>query len=78
MSNKALLLVEEESLFSPISQLNYGFYQDKEVLVDVLHTKSELQCLVGQGFTPFGQAQNPEIGVYADAVDTLSFLSKLS
>ena len=30
MSNESLLLVEDASLFSPISQLNYEFYTDQE------------------------------------------------
>ena len=78
MSTEALLLVEENSLFSPISQLNYEFYDDHAEVAISLTEKPELQCIVGHGFTPFGQAQNPEIGEYADGVDTLAFLQKLN
>jgi hypothetical protein len=77
MSTEALLLVEEDSLFSRISQLNYEFYRDHSTLAGTLPQRPELQCIVGHKFTPFGQAQNPEIGDYADGVDTLAFLQKL-
>lgn len=74
MSTEGLLIVEEDSLFSPISQLNYSSYNNHAALIQSLTQRPELQCIVGQGFTPFGQAQNPEIGEYADKVDTLAFL----
>ena len=37
----------------------------------------DIQCLVGQGQTPFGQAQLPGLNDYADGVDTLQFLQGL-
>ncbi len=77
MSSGALLLVEEPSLFSPISQLNYGYYEDKELLAGELLTNPELQCIVGSGFVPFGQSQAPSLSDYADGVDTLEFLCRL-
>jgi hypothetical protein len=72
------LLVEDESFFSPISQLNYSFYQDNPALAASLKDKVELQCIVGKGLIPFGEAQCPEIGQYADGMDTLRFLISLS
>ncbi|MBL7746776.1 MAG: acyl-CoA reductase [Chitinophagaceae bacterium] len=77
MSSGALLLVEEPSLFSPISQLNYGYYEDKELLAGELMANQELQCIVGSGFIPFGQSQVPSLSDYADGVDTLEFLCRL-
>jgi hypothetical protein len=77
MSTPGVLLVEEASFFSPISQLNYEFYSDPEKLSETLNKSTELQCLIGKGFTPFGQAQCPSISDYADGVDTLSFLKNL-
>jgi hypothetical protein len=77
MSNPSLLLVEDPSLFSPISQLNYEFYSKADKLTDTLKTRPELQCIVGKGFIPFGQSQFPAVSDYADGVDTLQFLSKL-
>jgi hypothetical protein len=77
MSNAALLLAEEKSVFSPISQLNYEFYTDTAKLVSELSANPDLQCLVGTGFVPFGQGQSPSVSDYADGVDTLLFLKNL-
>jgi hypothetical protein len=77
MSTSGLLLVEDASIFSPISQLHYEFYSDPENLSETLYKNTDLQCLIGKGFTPFGQAQCPSISDYADAVDTLNFLKNL-
>jgi hypothetical protein len=77
MSNGSILLAEEASIFSPISQLNYEFYDDKNSILSSLKTNSDLQCIVGSDGIPFGQAQCPSVSEYADAVDTLSFLRNL-
>ena len=77
MSTEALMLVEKESIFSPISQLHYGFYPDLTVLQTSLIAHPEVQCIVGTGFTPFGEAQNPSVETFADGVDTLEFLNNL-
>jgi len=77
MSNESLLLVEETSFFSPISQLNYEFYTDRNLLAASLKDKEELQCIAGDGFTAFGQVQNPSLFDYADGIDTLRFLTNL-
>ncbi|RYY61708.1 MAG: acyl-CoA reductase [Chitinophagaceae bacterium] len=77
MSTQSLLLVEKESIFSPISQLNYSFYTDAATALREIQEGNDLQCLVGHGHTPFGQAQFPAINDYADGVDTLGFLTKL-
>ncbi|MET0636263.1 MAG: acyl-CoA reductase [Chitinophagaceae bacterium] len=77
MSTLAVLLVEKESVFSPISQVNYEFYDDRELTIKLLKDNTDLQCLVGTGQTAFGQAQFPAINDYADGVDTMNFLTKL-
>jgi hypothetical protein len=77
MSNESILLVEDKSFFSPISQLNYEFYTDPVVLSDTLKQSRELQCIVGHDFIPFGEAQKPSLSDYADGVDTLRFLATL-
>lgn len=77
MSTEALLLVEEPSVFSPVSQLNYGFYTDAATLLTALKANNELQCIVGNKAVPFGEAQCPNIMQYADGVDTLQFLLEL-
>lgn len=77
MTNGAILLSENQAFFSPISQLNYEFYTDKNALASQLHGHDDLQGIVGDGYIPFGQGQRPAVDQYADGVDTLSFLSKL-
>jgi hypothetical protein len=77
MSNPSILLVEDVSLFSPISQLNYEFYDDREQLTTALEENKNIQCIAGSGRVPFGQTQQPAIHDYADGVDTLQFLASL-
>ncbi len=77
MSNESLLVVEDASFFSPISQLNYEFYTDFDQLSASLKEKEELQCLVGHNFTGFGRAQTPSLFDYADGADTIRFLTNL-
>jgi hypothetical protein len=79
MSNEALLLVEEEAIFSPISQLNFGYYSgEPAVLAAQLAENAQVQCVVGKTNIPFGQAQQPGITDYADGEDTLAFLKNLA
>jgi len=77
MSNESLLVIEDPSFFSPISQLNYEYYTDLDALTGSLKGKEELQCIEGQHFTCFGQAQEPSLFDYADGIDTLRFLTNL-
>ncbi len=77
MSTDSLLLVENESLFSPISQLHYEFYDDEKKLAEALRLQEDLQCIVGNGYIPFGKAQVPAIDDFADGVDTMKFLCSL-
>jgi hypothetical protein len=76
MTNGSTLLVENESIFSPISQLNYGFYSDWENLITSLKTNEEIQCIAGYDM-PYGEAQRPGLMDYADGVDTMQFLLTL-
>ena len=77
MTNGSVLLLEENQLFSPISQLNYEFYDSKESLHTLLQNNDSIQCVVGKGYTIFGKAQSPELADYADGIDTLAFLTSL-
>ena len=77
MTNNSILLVEDTSLFSPISQLNYEFYTDKIGLLSSLKNNKDLQCIIGKEQLPFGQAQCPSVRDYADNVDTVEFLKNL-
>ena len=77
MTNESIILLESTSAFSPISQLNYEFYADKNSVAEKLKSSDELQCIVGHNYTPFGQAQTPSLTDYADGINTLNFLINL-
>lgn len=77
MSNESIILLENPSIFSPISQLNYEFYTDKNTVTRNLSSIDYLQCAVGHGYIPFGQAQLPSLTDYADGIDTINFLTNL-
>jgi len=77
MTNESVILVESPSIFSPISQLNYEFYTRKKDVDESLRLLEYLQCAVGHGYIPFGQAQLPSLTDYADGVDTMKFLTSL-
>lgn len=77
LTNNSLLLHENESLFSPLSVLHYGFYRHRGELEEQLKANPDLQCLVAADAIPFGQAQRPSLTDYADGVDTASFFAAL-
>nr|WP_277487599.1 acyl-CoA reductase [Catalinimonas alkaloidigena] len=78
------LLRESEQLVSPISVVFYEKYQQKEVLQEKLKTlEDKIQCIVSRdawfpSSLPLGKAQQPELWDYADDVNTLAFVKKLS
>ncbi|TMI94660.1 MAG: acyl-CoA reductase [Bacteroidetes bacterium] len=77
MANESMILLENPSIFSPISQLNYEFYTDKKTVEESLRSIDDVQCTVGHNHIPFGQAQLPSLTDYADGIDTINFLTKL-
>ena len=77
MTNGSTLLIESADIFSAISRLNYSFYDDAEIVAKELKSNPDVQCIVGYGGIPFGQAQSPSLMDYADGVDTMQFLLSL-
>jgi hypothetical protein len=78
MTNGSILLIENESVFSPVSQLHYGFYDSKKgQILTPLQNNSDIQCVIGSGYIPFGQAQRPALADFADNTDTMKFLMGL-
>jgi hypothetical protein len=77
MTNDSILLTENESPFSPISVLHYRYYRPGEASTLLKGQETDTQCVVGGGYTPFGQAQHPRLEDYADGVDTMEFLQGL-
>ncbi|MFM8806987.1 MAG: hypothetical protein ACKOD1_06445 [Sphingomonadales bacterium] len=76
MTNGTLLLTEEESLFAPLGQLHYEYYDHPSQTLSTTLAHADLQCLVGFGGLPVGSSQHPSIDDYADGVNTLAFLNK--
>jgi len=73
-----LLVNSTNELVSPISVLFHQAYDSVENLQKILDDqRDKIQCIAGQGFVPFGKAQQPELWDYADDVDTLKFLTQL-
>lgn len=77
MNNDSVFMTENESVFSPVSQINYQFYDDKDVTIALLKKNNNIQCMVGHNLINFGEAQSPKLTDYADGIDTMSFLGKL-
>lgn len=77
MNNGSVILTENESMFSPVSQVNYEYYNDAQILDERLKSNDDIQCIVGHNFLNFGEAQSPGLNDYADAVNTMKFLSDL-
>jgi hypothetical protein len=73
MTNDCLLMLEDQSPFSPIAVLHYTHYKDFENAIPKENDES-LQCIIGRKFLPFGESQHPELRDYADGADTMQFL----
>ncbi len=78
MNNDTVILTENNSPFSPVSQLHYSFYTDRDQLLNQLKKDESIQCIVGSGLVAFGAAQQPQLTDYADGVDTMDFLNGLT
>lgn len=78
MNNDTVILTENASCFSPVSQVHYEFYADKQVVITGLQNNPDVQCLVSHERVPFGMAQSPGLTDYADGVDTMAFLMSLN
>ena len=77
MTNESIILAENENIFSPVSNLYYSFYTDKAALLEDLKKNESIQCIIGNGETAFGNAQQPGLFDYADGIDVMEFLLSL-
>lgn len=75
MTNGTVIITENLSPFSPISLLHVEYYQ--HIPQPLTENPEAIQCVVGTGYMPFGQAQQPKLTDYADGIDTLQFLRNL-
>lgn len=78
MTNDIVLLMENEAIFSPISQVHYSYYKPGKLPPPAAsEAENDVQCICGAGYQPFGQAQTPGLTDYADGVDTMAFALSL-
>ncbi|HJV18811.1 MAG TPA: hypothetical protein VJ552_02935 [Sediminibacterium sp.] len=77
MNNDTVVLAQNESPFSPVSQLHYTTYTSRGAAEAMLTGNDAIQCVVGHGHTPFGKAQQPGLIDYPDGIDTMAFLQGL-
>jgi len=78
MTNGSIILTEDRSIFSPISQLNYEYYRGQGHLLSSLSDNPDIQCVISRaGQVPFGKSQSPTLFDYADRVDTMAFLQSV-
>lgn len=76
--NGFLLMKEDAALHGPLAALLYERYADRSAVEARLKAQADqLQCIVGHGHVPFGQAQCPGPAEFADGVDTMAFLLAL-
>jgi len=83
LDNEFLLLKEDQNFSSPISVLFYEYYENIDVVKNVLKSERDnIQCIVSEigieNEVKFGATQHPQLWDYADDVDTLEFLLKLT
>ncbi len=83
LDNEFMLLKEDEGFSSPISVVFYEKYKDISEIKEKLRAENDnIQCTVSNtGIADeisFGKAQKPSLSDYADGIDTMQFLLKLS
>ena len=80
------IMVENSSIFSPISVLNYEFYSsEKELYKSLIPYKNDIQIIVSNNNNhnafhktiPIGNSQKPQLDDYADGIDTINFILSL-
>lgn len=79
LDNEFLLLKEDVGFSSPIAVVFYEYYSDlDELRLQLAEENDNIQCIVSEEDINFGQSQLPKLKDYADGVDSLSFLLKLT
>ncbi len=83
LDNEFLIIKEDTSYASPISSVFYEFYENlDEIKSRLVNDNEQIQCIVSndliENSIDFGQTQKPQLWDYADNVDTIDFLNRLS
>lgn len=80
LDNGFVVLKQTEDIYAPVGMVGYSVYQSPAEVTEKLSRKAtKIQVIIGkgQGMQPFGTAQHPGLGDYADGVDTLAWLLKI-
>lgn len=78
LDNNFLMIRENTALHSPVGVLHYEYYGNPAAVTAYLARQADqIQCVVGEGYTPFGYSQKPVISDFADNVNTVDFLVNL-
>ena len=77
------LLKESNKIGSPIGTIFYSFYEnEKDLKKNMANYADNIQCIVSNNIVEnsinFGSTQCPSIDDYADNINTMDFLLKLS
>lgn len=81
--NGFMLFQNKTDLHTPISTLNYHFYNSENDVLDyIAENEAEIQCVVSKMAAidhkiDFGQSQMPGLSDYADNVNVLHFLRQI-
>jgi len=84
LANDFVIVKEDESMHSRLATVHYAFYdQPAEVQDYIIENNTGIQVVVSQesdlwSHLAFGQSQAPRLNDYADNIDTMEFLLKLS
>lgn len=75
LENNFLIVKESRQLHAPVANLFYEKYTSVNQINDYINKhQQDVQCIVGNGYVPFGQSQFPSIDDFADGINTKKFL----
>ena len=79
LDNGFFMIKEGNEMHSPISTINYEYYDNISHLSEKIKQQEEnIQCVVSnikfEGRIDFGETQNPSLNQYADNIDVMNFL----
>jgi hypothetical protein len=75
LENGFMIFKQDQGWVAPTASLFYEYYSDlNQVTARIQGHQDHIQCVVGHGYTPFGQAQCPKLSDYPDGVDVMKFI----
>ncbi len=79
LDNNFVLLKESSLLFSPIAMIHFHRYSTIEEVETILElNKENIQVVIGTNYVPFGKSQKPVLSDFADGINTMQWLEKLT